>query len=251
MWSSFKQILPRSIWPSQVAHRTLCKIYGKAEVLGGPFAGMKYISEAQGSVLIPKLLGIYEMELGSEIQRLAEMDFRSIYVIGAGEGYYAVGMAIKNPRAAVTAFEANESAHHLITEVAARNGVAERISIRGICLDADMQGIPEKSLVIMDVEGAEEHLLDPMKFCGLQNCTILFEAHFSPSETRTKILQKFEMSHGIQRFDSRGRVWSDIRCLPLLLLFYIRRNIGFWLDEMRGAQMQWYLMTPKAAGFQK
>jgi hypothetical protein len=39
------------------------KVYEKRAILGGPFRGMKYISEAQGSVLIPKLLGIYEKEL--------------------------------------------------------------------------------------------------------------------------------------------------------------------------------------------
>jgi hypothetical protein len=251
MWSFFKKILPQVFWPSQFAHRTLHKIYGKGEVLGGPFVGMKYISEAQGSVLIPKLLGIYEMELESAVNEINRHGFQNIYVIGAGEGYYAVGMAMKNPKANVIAFEANEAAHHLIAEVAAWNGVTDRISIQGICLDSDVQAIKKKSLVIMDVEGAEENLLDPMKFPSLQDCTILFESHFTPTETHSKILEKFKLSHGIQRFDSKGRVWSNIRCLPFLLLFYIRRNIGFWLDESRGVPMQWYLMTPKAAGFQK
>jgi hypothetical protein len=36
-----------------------------------------------------------------------------------------------------------------------------------------------------------------------------------------------------------------VESLPLPLVFYIRRNIGLWLDEMRGGTMQWYLMSPK------
>jgi hypothetical protein len=112
-----------------------------------------------------------------------------------------------------------------------------------------MQGIPEKSLVIMDVEGAEEHLLDPERFSGLHSATILFEAHQPPEETQSLILAKFKQTHSILRIDSKVRVWSDIRCLPFFLLFYIRRNIGFWLDELRGGPMQWYLLIPKPVSF--
>lgn len=243
----FKRLLPEKLWPSQTAHRTLQKIYKKAAILGGPFRGMKYISEAQGSVLIPKLLGIYEKELHLVINNLTGKSFDSIYVIGAGEGYYAVGMALKLPKARIFAYEANESAHRLIREVVEKNGVSDQISILGLCSDADMRAVKLDSLVIMDVEGAEEHLLDPVKFSGLQSATILFEAHQPQEETRSKILDKFAQSHSIQRIDSEVRAWNDIRCLPFLLLFYIHRNIGFWLDELRGGPMQWYWISPKTS----
>jgi hypothetical protein len=108
-----------------------------------------------------------------------------------------------------------------------------------------MQAVKPDSLVIMDVEGAEEYLLDPIKFSVLQSSTILFEAHQSPEETRSKILEKFSQSHSIQRIDSEVRIWKDIRSFPSLLLFYIHRNIGFWLDELRGGAMQWYVLSPK------
>lgn len=240
-----KCFLPAGFWPSQVAHRTLMKVYEKRAILGGPFRGMKYISEAQGSVLIPKLLGIYEKELQPVINSLSGKSFDSVYVIGAGEGYYAVGMALKIPKARVFAYEANESAHKLISEVAEQNGVSARVSILGLCADDDMQAVKPDSLVIMDVEGAEEYLLDPIKFSVLQSSTILFEAHQSPEETRSKILEKFSQSHSIQRIDSEVRIWKDIRSFPSLLLFYIHRNIGFWLDELRGGAMQWYVLSPK------
>ena len=29
-------------------------------------------------------------------------------------------------------------------------------------------------------------------------------------------------------------------------MFYMRRNIGFWLDELRGVSMHWYLLAPKS-----
>ena len=98
---------------------------------------------------------------------------------------------------------------------------------------------------LMDVEGAEEYLLDPMKFSGLQSATILFEAHQPPEETQSLILAKFEQTHSVLRIDSEVRIWKDIHSLPSPLLFYIHRNIGFWLDEMRGCPMQWYVLSPK------
>lgn len=243
--SKLKNLLPQSIWPSRLAHRTLSTIYDRATVLGGPFCGMKYISEAQGSVLIPKLLGIYEKELNLVIDNLCRQPFQNIYVIGAGEGYYVVGMALKIPKARVFAYEANVSAHKLISEVAEKNGVSARVSILGLCADDDMRAVRPDSLVIMDVEGAEQYLLDPMKFSGLQSATILFEAHQAPEETQSLILAKFKQTHSILRIDSEVRVWKDIRCLAFPFLFYIRRNIGFWLDEMRGVPMQWYVLSAK------
>lgn len=244
--SALKKVLPQSIWPSRCARRTLQSVYGKAEVLGGPFRGMKYVSGAQGSVLIPKLLGIYEQELAGIIEQLGERNFANIYIIGAGEGYYAVGMAMKNPAAKVIAFEANESAHKLIKEVAERNGVDRRILIQGLCSDADMRSILPNSLIIMDVEGAEKQLLDPEASDSLRSCTILFEAHYPPEEMKAGILGRFGPSHEIERIDSAERTWTDVCALPRPLVFYIRRNIGHWIDEMRGGPMQWYLLTPRS-----
>ena len=235
-----------SLRPSLVAKIKLQNILESAIVLGGPFCGMKYVFEAQGSALIPKLLGTYELELHPVINKVIETVFQSIYVLGAGEGYYAVGMALKLPKARVFAYEANDSAHKLIFEVAEKNGVSARLSILGLCADDDMRAVKPDSLVIMDVEGAEEYLLDPMKFSGLQTATILFEAHQPPEETQSLILAKFKQTHSVLRIDSEVRVWKDIRSLPFALLFYIRRNIGFWTDEMRGCPMQWYLLSPRA-----
>jgi precorrin-6B methylase 2 len=242
----FKTILPKKLWPSQCAHRTFEKISREPRILDGPFRGMHYVFTSQGSALIPKLLGIYEKELHTIIKRLNKNSYKGIYVIGAGEGYYAVGMALKHPNTKVLAYEANTAAHDKICQIATRNGVIKQIEIRGCCEANDMKAIEPEFLVIMDVEGAEEHLLNPVAFTGLAKSTILFEAHFSPEETQPKILRKFASTHFVTRVDTVERSWRDIRSLPFALLFYIRRNIGFWIDEMRGGPMQWYLLSPRA-----
>src|SRR6266446_5569422 len=61
----------------------------------GPFAGMRYIDNAFGSAYVPKLLGIYERELNDCIERACALSFPLIIDIGAAEGYYAIGMALR------------------------------------------------------------------------------------------------------------------------------------------------------------
>ena len=66
---------------------------------------MRYVQVSHGSAYIPKLLGIYERELAPYIERAVAWQPRLVVELGAAEGYYAVGMARRLPRAHVVAFE--------------------------------------------------------------------------------------------------------------------------------------------------
>ena len=77
----------------------------------GPFRGMRYIHHAvhvQSSAYCPKLLGTYEQELHSVVDSLrTQRPYQRVINIGAGEGYYAVGLALHLPQSRLTAFEAD------------------------------------------------------------------------------------------------------------------------------------------------
>ena len=79
-------------------------------VAAGPFAGMRYVRGAVGSVLPPKLLGLYERELHTAIARIVAAAPDEVVDAGAAEGYYAVGLARALPRCRVTAFEIGQYA---------------------------------------------------------------------------------------------------------------------------------------------
>ena len=74
-------------------------------VRSGPFAGMRYVDTSVGSCFIPKLLGTYECELASKVEWICRQQPKLIIDIGAAEGYYAIGLAIRMPNARVVAFE--------------------------------------------------------------------------------------------------------------------------------------------------
>ena len=73
-------------------------------VQAGPFQGMRYIGRAFGSVYFPKLLGIYEREIYPYIDRVIPEGHDLLVDIGVAEGYFAVGLALKQP-APVVGFE--------------------------------------------------------------------------------------------------------------------------------------------------
>ena len=70
-------------------------------VKSGPFRGLTYPGESATSVdaLIPKLLGVYESQLHPCFSR----GWTHFIDIGASDGYYAVGMAMRGAR--VTAID--------------------------------------------------------------------------------------------------------------------------------------------------
>ena len=193
------------------------------KVASGPFKGMNYISGSVGSRLTPKFLGTYELELAPTIEKICKKNFDVIVDVGAAEGYYAVGMAMRNQKTKVIAFESEDTGRELIGEMAVKNRVAKRVDIRGHCgIGSLSDAISEnkKCLVMMDIEGAEMELLDNDVVPKLNRCHILVEAHecVVPGVSDT-IKNRFKNTHKINEIDERSRGMSDF---PLAVPFIFR-----------------------------
>src|ERR1044072_5114497 len=74
----------------------------------GPFKNMVYVPKSVGSTLVPKLLGSYESELHSTLEEIIDRNYQKIIDIGCAEGYYAVGLALKNPKTKIHAFDTDQ-----------------------------------------------------------------------------------------------------------------------------------------------
>ena len=136
--------------------RILGRLDSPERVSQGPFRGMRYVGLAYCSEILPKLVGTYESELAPAIETICRSACDRIVYIGAAEGYYAVGMALRNPSAAVVAFEINPSARFYLRRLGVRNGVRDQIAIRGECsidsLGESLTGA-RRPAVICDCEG--------------------------------------------------------------------------------------------------
>ena len=212
-------------------------------VMGGPFTGLRYVDSAMGSMLGPKLLGTYEKELNPTIEQIVARGYRTVINIGAGEGYYAIGLAKRIPGARVICYEALEKNRPQIRTLSELNGVSERIEIRGLCtaeLLAETLETVEDVLIVCDVEGAEVDILKPDIAPKLREADVLIEMHdLTIKGISPEIRRRFHTSHVIENIWTEPRTQQD---WPAGIVIDPKLHSAC-LDEGRGGRMSWFWMV--------
>ena len=198
----------------RMRRRILVKLVDPKRVAQGPFEGMDFLPLGPSRTVMPMLLGTYERELGPAIEAICSADCDRILDIGAAQGYYAVGMALRNPAVPVVGFEKDASARYYLRRLARRNRVRPWIKIRGECttetLQAALEGA-ERPALICDCEGAEDVLLDPLCVPNLRGALILVETHEGMVDGVERHLQdRFAPTHDIEVIRSRPRTRDDL-----------------------------------------
>jgi hypothetical protein len=202
--------------------------------------------------LLGYILGSQELELREVINDIIARGYRTILNVGAADGYYAVGLALRSPDAHVEAFEALSELHPLIARTAAANGVADRVAVSGTCTAALLRerltAVEGRTLILMDIEGGEIELLDPREVPQLARADILVETHdaFVADATET-LSRRFHDTHEIACYVARPRVLGDF---PPGFLPGLRR----WLpglavelmNERRTGLQRWLMLTAKS-----
>lgn len=215
----------------------------------GPFAGMRYIHNAVGSAYVPKLLGIYERELNPFIEQACDLNFPLIIDIGAAEGYYAIGMALRNPRARVIAFEMEEKGRNALKEMAELNGVLSRVEIRAKCEPEDLVQIlanSERALILCDAEGDEEILLNAETTPTLAHACLLVEMHeFISLGITDRVTKRFASTHSVRRIWQEDRHPSDLPFATLGTRLLPRSYLDWAVSEWRPERMSWLWMKPR------
>jgi hypothetical protein len=244
-----KAIVPLELQPRRIVDRLIAETLRGMTVRGGPFKGMRYTNEGYG-VLAPKLFGTYECELLSVVEPLLKARFDRFVDIGAGDGYYVTGFAIRSRSREIVAYDASEMAQQMIPEMAVANGVGDRIRLEGWCHPQDLSRELRagSNLVLMDVEGAEEELLDPAQVPELRDAWILFEAHdvITPG-VGGRVVRRFMATHESIEIAARYREPEDITFLPQFYVKYIRYDLlGRLLERPdKPERMRWFYLSPK------
>ena len=134
-----------------------------ATVRSGPFAGLRYPADRLADVDAPvaKLVGCYEQEIADIFADALGGGVRTFVDVGSADGYYAVGMAVRNPLLTTYAYDLSRSARRLCAAVAALNGVADRVRLGRRCDARELRGLPlEGALMLCDIEGGEAEFFD-------------------------------------------------------------------------------------------
>lgn len=219
----------------------------RGKVLGGPFRGMR-LSASFGSVLDAKIIGTYELELQKPLAHFLDAEPRIAYVIGAAEGYYAVGLARSCAPVSIYAWEADSGARSLLEKTALANGVANKVRIRGSCTEQELlkcvaEAYPD--LIICDIEGAEIELFTDEVIAALKRTSFIIETHRA-AETRA-LIERFSHSFDVNLIYSARRgnsAWPLPRWIPCAEEFKSRI-----MDEGRilsgTSETPWIVVSPR------
>ena len=233
-------------WRAALVSQTLRTQLG-ASIRQGPFVGMTYaIAAAEGSYPA-RLLGAYEASLFPVIEGIIARAYPLIIDVGCAEGYYAVGLARRMAGTTIWARDASDAAQALCRELAAQNGVADRVHVGGVLSHDDLAICSgQRTAVICDIEGAEGDLLDPGAAPGLLQADILVEVHEGTKPGLMNLMRtRFAASHDITRIDrvldgsalpplTEG--WSDMDRLIALWEWREHPTPWLWLQSRNPAR---------------
>jgi hypothetical protein len=206
---------------------------------------MRYVPSLRNTHFTHKLLGTYEKELTGIVEEICTHSYRTIIDVGAAEGYYACGLTRRMAGIRMIAFELHDGWHATLRQIAADNGVAERLKLLGACT---VEGLRREladghALVICDIDGAEFDLLDPALVPELLQADLLVEVHDGIRPNVSRVLSdRFRPTHTVRFIEQTPRKLDDlppeIRLEPNLALKA--------MDECRGAGNDWLWMRKKA-----
>jgi hypothetical protein len=249
MKALLRRIVPNALRPTAHLQRLIIQRNAPC-VITGPFKDLKYICTSFGSALFPKILGLYERELHPAVKEIIDSRFDRMVDIGAAEGYYAIGLAMRCPGTSVIAFETASEGRILLREMAQLNGVSDRIDIRGHCNTLELARALETNeghpLLICDCEGGEEELLDLDKVPALRDTAILVELHeFISRGISRRIRDRFEASHTIEEIWTEERHAEEFPLSTLYTRLMSQKYLLWALSEGRPEVMNWFWMKPR------
>lgn len=229
-------------WRSELLGNTLAVRSG-TRVISGPFAGMDYPVRASEGSRSARLLGTYEASLWPVIESIIARAYDLVIDLGSAEGYYAVGLAKRMHNTRILACDQDPAAQGLCQMLAVANGVAGQISVKGHMGPEELDICrKQNTVVICDIEGEEEFLIDPENAPGLLCADILVEVHDSLRPGLSQVIaERFAATHQITRI---GRKIDDTG-LPDWMeeLSDLDRLIALW--EWRSGPTPWLWIERK------
>jgi hypothetical protein len=129
---------------------------------------------------ISMLLGFYELEVIEAIYN-SPVEYDTFIDLGAADGYYAVGGLVSKRFKNAICFEMSLERQLVIQKNAVDNNVSNSIDIRGAAdssfIDNGIEKYLDRSVVLIDIEGAEFDLLTSLVLKKLSKAIVIIEIH--------------------------------------------------------------------------
>jgi SAM-dependent methyltransferase len=170
------------------------------KVFAGPFRGMELTKDAMKWHYSPTLLGTYEWELHETVENLISRAPEKIVNIGCAFGYYSVGLALRLPETTIYAYDTDPTMREHCQAMAETNRVADRIIIGEEFKGEDFERFSsENAFFIIDIEGGEYELVDPVKYPALGKLDMILEIHdYLYKGLSTVMQERFNHTHNVK-----------------------------------------------------
>lgn len=214
-------------------------------VVGGPFKGMKYIPEAVGSGYLVKLVGVYEEILHEAISAIISRKYTTMIDIGCAEGYYLIGVGMKNSNIKLVGYDIDAKALELTKKLYSVNNLSNELQLITNCTPEDLNSrIDENTFLICDAEGFENEALDPKNPALPRVQTFIVELHdFVVPNIKEVLTKRFEKTHQIQTIVFKN---GNPKNYPFLMEIKNKKHLYTILRERGEQEQEWLIMERRS-----
>lgn len=216
----------------------------------GPFSGLKYPdSTSADGCFYPKLLGSFEREIQSLVEKMCQKSFDAVLNIGCSEGFYAVGFAMRMPETLVYAYDADPNSLKMCEEMAKVNGVSERVRTGPACTSQSLRqlNLPKEALIFCDCEGCEKEIFTHQNAEKWKTHHLIIEVHdLFDIEISDYLKNLFEPTHELTVYRSTDDIHKAREYdFPELEGFDLATR-KLILAENRESIMEWFHFSPRS-----
>ena len=195
------------------------------------------------------LMGTWELELFPVLKKILKKKFSTIFVIGAAEGYYAVGLSRHFPNTNIFAFE-KQLEYRGKLEILKMSNDSKNILIEGSCdskiLKRNLQLGGPNPFLFCDIEGGEIELLNLKLIPDLAKTELLVEVHEMYVENcQKRLLDEFKETHNYTIIYGKERRLDDLPLsCSILSYFASKETVINLMNEGRPYPMNWIWFQP-------
>ena len=195
------------------------------------------------------LVGTWELELFHVLKKIIEKKFSTILVVGAAEGYYAVGFSRNFPNTNIFAFEKQSDYREKLEKLKILND-SQNIHVEGNCdsniLKSHLQLGGDNPFLFCDIEGGEIGLLKIRLIPELAKTEILVEVHEMYVENcQKRLLDEFKDTHNHKIIYGKERQLNDLPDSCRILSFFASETtVKNLMNEGRPYPMNWIWFKP-------
>ena len=224
----------------------MLQLVSKQKIISGIFKDLRFNVANFNTAM---LIGTWELELFTVLNEILKRKFSSIFVIGAAEGYYAVGLSRHLPDTNIFAFEKQCDYRDKLERLKISND-SQNIHVEGNCdskiLKKHLQLAGDNPLLFCDIEGGEIELLNLNSIPELTKAEILVEVHEMYVENcQQRLLDEFKNSHNYKIIYGKERSLDDLpNSCGILSFFASREAVTNLMNEGRPYPMNWIWFRP-------